>query len=437
MMLGGMLVFIPLAISDALVAYLLWGWTAVLSPVYYLYGFMQGVRFNLIFAAIALLLLFVKRRNTQPFKANSTFMLIFALLAHSMLSALFAYPFNPYNAVLIEQFFKSMLFCLVMFWFVRDRHDMHALLVMFGLGLGFHGVVEGLKVIATGGGHHVSGIPSTMMSDNNHFAVGMVAVLPLLYYLYQYSSKTLVRYGFLAGFFLTIASVLGTNSRGGFIALGVVGIWFFLTSRHKLKTMLLIGLAIAAIFLVAPESWFSRMDSIGQAGEDSSFMGRVAAWKISSAIALQNPIFGGGLHALQTQHVWEQFKYSEGLLGFVTTPEPDLLAKAAHSIYFEIMGDLGFFGLFIFLGVFLNSLIARYHIKLLIRGAPEQYTWALDMANGLMLAILAYLVGGSAVSLGYFELPYMLVMLMEILRQHVKSEMAAIPRQFSRNRGMS
>jgi probable O-glycosylation ligase (exosortase A-associated) len=434
MMLGGMLVFVPLAISDALAAYILWGWTAVLSPVYYVWGFMQGVRFNLIFAGISLLLLFLKRRNTRPFKANSTFLLILALLAHSMLCALFSYPFNPFNAVLSEQFFKSMLFCLVMFWFVVDRHDMHALLVMFGLGLGFHGVVEGLKVIASGGSHHVSGIPTSMMSDNNHFAVGMVVVIPILYYLYQYSSKRLVRYGFLAGFFLTIVSVLGTNSRGGFIALGFVGVWFFLTSRHKLKTLLLIGLAVTTIFLAAPESWFRRMDSIGQAGEDSSFMGRVVAWKVSSAIALRNPMFGGGFHALQVQHVWEQFKYSEGLLGFVTTPEPDLLAKAAHSIYFEIMGDLGFFGFFLFLGVFLNSLLARYHIKLLVRNAREEYAWALDMADALMLAILAYLVGGAAVSLAYFEVPYMLVMLMEMLRQYVRNEMAGLPEQLRKKK---
>ncbi|MDR3299077.1 MAG: putative O-glycosylation ligase, exosortase A system-associated [Candidatus Accumulibacter sp.] len=434
-MLGGMLVFIPLALSDALAAYILWGWSTVLSPVYYLYGFMGDLRFNFIFAAIALLLLFVKRRNKQPFKVNSTFILILALLAHSLLSALLGYPFNPFNAILGEQFFKSILFCLVMYWFVIDRHDMYALLVMFGLGLGFHGVLEGIKVIASAGSHKVSGIPTSMMSDNNHFAVGMVVVLPILYYLYQYSSRALVRYGFLAGFFLTIVSVLGTNSRGGVVALGVVGIWFFHTSRHKLKTLLLIGIAAAMVFALAPESWFSRMDSIGQAGEDSSFMGRVVAWKISSAIALQNPIFGGGFHAVQLQHVWDQFRYSDGLLGSVTTPVPELVARAAHSIYFEIMGDLGFFGLLLFLGVFLNSLVARYHIKLLIERAPERYIWALDMADALMLAILAYLAGGAAVSLGYFEIPYMLVMLMEILRQYVKNETLAAPGKIQKKNG--
>lgn len=424
MMLGGMFFLIPLACSDALAAYIVWGWTAALSPKYYLYGFMQDIRYNMLFALIALTLMLVKRRNKEPFNATPTFMLMLALLSHSMLCIAFGYPLNPFNQILGEQFFKSILFCLVMFWFVKDRNDMHAMFIMFGLGLGFHGVVEGLKVIVSGGGHHVSGIPTSMMSDNNHFGVAMVIVVPLLYYLQQYSSSKLARIGFFSGMLLTIVAILGTNSRGAMVALGVVGIWFFLTSQYKFRASLVLAVGIAVVFFVAPESWFERMDTIADAGQDSSFMGRVAAWKISSAIAVQNPIFGGGFHSLQVQHVWEQFKYSQGLLGFIHTPEPDLRAKAAHSIYFEILGDMGFVGLFLFLSIFANAIWARYQIKAMIKDKSEQYAWALDKANALMLAILAYLVGGGAVSLAYFELPFMLAMLMEMLRQYVKREIA-------------
>ncbi|MBS0293416.1 MAG: putative O-glycosylation ligase, exosortase A system-associated, partial [Proteobacteria bacterium] len=47
------------------------------------------------------------------------------------------------------------------------------------------------------------------------------------------------------------------------------------------------------------------------------------------------------------------------------------------------------------------------------------YQWGRDMADMLMLAVLAYMVAGAAVSLGYFEVIYMVVMLMELLRMHV------------------
>jgi probable O-glycosylation ligase (exosortase A-associated) len=209
------------------------------------------------------------------------------------------------------------------------------------------------------------------------------------------------------------------------IALGVVGLWFFATSRHRFRDLFLIVLAAIVVVFVAPDSWFDRFGTIRDAGQDSSFLGRVMAWRISSAIALDNPLFGGGFHALQVQSVWDTFKYSPGLLGFIGTPELDPLAKAAHSIYFEVLGDLGFVGLFLFLAVFTNALLIRYRIQSLVRRAGGNFTWALDTANALMLALLAYLAGGAGVSLGYFEVPYMLAMLMELLKQQVERGIAA------------
>lgn len=424
MMLGAMFLFVPLAISNRRAAYLLWGWTAVLSPVYYLYGFMQSFRFNLLFAVIALSLLAFKPVPNTPFKASPTFVLMLLLLLHSMLSIAFGYPDNPFNEILGTQFLKSMVFCLVMFWFIENRDHMHALLVVLALGLGFHGVVEGLKVIATMGGHSVSGIPTSMMSDNNHFGVAMVMVIPILYYLHQYSAKKLVKIGFLIGLILTVVSVLGTHSRGGVVALAIVGLWFFATSRNKGKALVVILASALAVYLIAPDSWFVRVESISDAGGDASFMGRVAAWKISTAIALENPLFGGGFHALQVQSIWEKFKYSEGLLGFVVTPEPDIRAKAAHSIYFEIMGDMGLLGLLLFGAIFANAIRLRYRIKSMVKESGEHLAWAVDMADALMLSLLAYLVGGAAVSLAYFEPPFVIVMLMELVRQQVKKEVS-------------
>lgn len=418
MMLGALLLFVPLSFANPFNAYLLWGWTAVVSPAFYLYGFMQSVRFNLIFAAIALGMLLVRRKSSsEAIKNNSTVLLMTLFLMHTGLCVLFGYPDNPFNEILGIQFFKSILFCLVMAWFVSNRLQMHAVLIMLALGLGFHGVLEGLKVITSGGAHLVIGIPTTMMSDNNHFGVGMVMVIPLLYYLQQHSLNRLAQFGYWAGLLLTVVAVLGTNSRGGMVALAIVGLWFFISSRHKFRALVVVALVSTIVFSVAPASWFERMNSIKDAGEDSSFMGRVAAWKISSAIALENPLTGGGFHSLQVQSVWEKFKHSQGLLGFVTTPEPDLRAKAAHSIYFEILGDMGFLGLMLFLAILGNVFFVRYQIKLAVKKLGDDYAWALDKANAIFLALLAYAVGGAAVSLGYFELPYMLAMLMEMLRQ--------------------
>ena len=83
------------------------------------------------------------------------------------------------------------------------------------------------------------------------------------------------------------------------------------------------------------------------------------------------------------------------------------------------MGDLGFVGLGLFLLILLRALWSRQAIKRVTTRLGAPYQWAGDMADMLMLAVLAFMVGGAAVSLGYYEVIYMVVMLMELLRLHV------------------
>ena len=122
------------------------------------------------------------------------------------------------------------------------------------------------------------------------------------------------------------------------------------------------------------------------------------------------------------QEIWDRFKAAPGLLGFLNFGVPEFGAKAAHSIYFEVMGDLGFLGLAIFLFIMLQSIYARFEIKRMVKQSRPKSTWAQDMADMLMLSVLAYLVGGAGVSLAYFEPIYMIIMLMELLRQYMKRQ---------------
>ncbi len=420
MMLSAMMALVPLSLANGFVAYLLWGWTAVLSPIYYLYGFMQSVRFSLLFAVIAMLMMLLGRlkdRGSFKLTRTSTLFLIFA--AHASLSAMFAFPNNPFNMEYYGGLMKVMVFCLLMPVFVTSRLRIHAMLIMVVLGLGFHGTVEGLKFIASGGGHRVSGIPTTMMGDNNHFAVAMVMSVPLAYYLSHYSQKRIVRFGFFCGMLLTVAAILGTYSRGGFLCLAVVGLGVAFGAPKKWVAIGVVLLGAVAVVALAPESWFDRIESIQNAGQDTSFMGRVAAWRISSAIALSNPVFGGGFHALQLQSTWNAFKEEGGLLSFVDIPHMPVIAKAAHSIYFEIMGDLGFVGLFLFLLILGNAIFTRFEIKRMVKRSGERFVWAGHLADLLAVSVVAYMIGGAGVSLGYFETIYVFVTLMEVLKQHV------------------
>lgn len=427
MALGAILFLVPLALRNAFAAYLLWGWSSLIAIDSYLFGFMTSMRFNLVFAVLALgMLLLGSGKLEARYSMNRSSILLILFLLQGTLSAIFAYPDVPTNWPYYENFAKLLMFVLVMPLVVVGRYRIHAMVVAICLGLTFHGLLDGIKVIASGGGHIVVGL--SKFGDNNHFAVVILMAIPMLLYLYKHSANRLIRWVALGAAALTLIAVVGTRSRGGLIAMVAGSGWLILIGRRKF-----LGLSIGAGLMVliaffAPSSWLERMDSIKSANEDSSFVGRVEAWQVSSAIALHNPILGGGFHAVQSKPVWDRFHGETGLFGFVSAAAvPATRPRAAHSIYFEIMGDMGFIGFLLFLAILANILLTATEIRRIALTQGGNMGWAVDLAGAFSATTIILMIGGAAVSLAYQETLYMVAMLSELLKKHVLSFNPSIP----------
>ena len=148
-------------------------------------------------------------------------------------------------------------------------------------------------------------------------------------------------------------------------------------------------------------------------------MGRVIAWKQSTLIAMDHPVFGGGFHAVQNFEVWTHYARSFDKLNIIPTPPPDPYGPhAAHSIYFQVLGDLGFVGLMLFLAILVSS---WRNASAVIRQARErpQWRWAGDLASSLQYSLIAYIVSGAALSMAYFDYMYMIFALLAVMRHMV------------------
>ena len=87
MMLAMMFLMVPLALSNSFAAYLLWGYTSLLVAKFYMFGFMYNVRYNLIFAAIALGMLIIGRlKEKGVLTANRTIVLLVVWVAAAALA---------------------------------------------------------------------------------------------------------------------------------------------------------------------------------------------------------------------------------------------------------------------------------------------------------------------------------------------------------------
>jgi probable O-glycosylation ligase (exosortase A-associated) len=251
--------------------------------------------------------------------------------------------------------------------------------------------------------------------DNNQVALIVLMTMPMLAYIRQVSEAQLLRLSALAGIILLGVCVIATASRGGLIGLMVLALAGIATTRHRVRY--LAAMLVAGIVLVqtVPDSWTQRMDTIQSADQDSSFTGRVVVWKLSTLIALDHPLLGGGLHAVQSQNVWDTYVPSFGKLSFIPTEVPDVSPHAAHSIYFEVLGDTGILGFLVFLGIIVSCVLTSFQIKAAARSRPD-LQWAATLATMLQLSLLTFLTTGAALSAAYHDLVFLIFALFSAVR---------------------
>ena len=133
-----------------------------------------------VFAGIATLLLILGRvKERGKFEWNFSTVLLLLFIVHGLISTAFALRPNQLLDIRLETFLKGMALALVAPFFLSSRWRIHLTVVVLALGLGLHAVVDGLKVIASGGAHNVVGVPNSSLTDNNLYALGMAMLVPL------------------------------------------------------------------------------------------------------------------------------------------------------------------------------------------------------------------------------------------------------------------
>jgi probable O-glycosylation ligase (exosortase A-associated) len=133
-------------------------------------------------------------------------------------------------------------------------------------------------------------------------------------------------------------------------------------------------------------------------------------------LAKDRPLVGAGFETTQRELFERYAPDVETYAGNVVQ------ARAAHSIYFQALGEHGFVGLGLYL--LLGFLIWRAGVWIIrnTRGLNE-YQWAFSMASMIQVSLIGYAVGGAFLNLLYFDVPYYLMIAMVATRCIVEKEL--------------
>lgn len=401
LLIGFIAAALPAVFVQPFVGVMLFSWVSFMNPQRVVYGIGAEMPWAMIIGVATIVAWICSRENKRP-PTGATFWLIVAFLGYISLTTFFALSSLPSVFDEWDLTSKMLIFVLITMILTTNRIRAQALIWVMVISIGFYSVKGGLFTLVTGGAAHVYGPAASMIADNNQFAVAMLVTVPLMNYLRVTSRQRFVRLGLAAAMGLSLIAVLGSYSRGGLLALAAVGLFLWVKSKRKSwPTLALLGIAVVGL-TVMPSQWGQRMDSIDHYKEDPSAMGRLSIWGAAIKIATARPLLGGGFKATITPEVVERYA-------------PGVRWRAVHSIYFEVLAEQGFVALLIWLAI---PLVAWRNCRWISRRARDLpgWDWAATLARMGQVSLIAYLVGGAFLSLGYWDYYFTLVALLAATR---------------------
>tara|TARA_R110002072_G_scaffold84388_26_gene191501 strand:+ start:1548 stop:2876 length:1329 start_codon:yes stop_codon:yes gene_type:complete len=368
---------------------LAWSWLSYMNPHRLAWGFAYNMPFAQI-VAIVLLISLVISREKKSLPANPLVVVWVIFLIWLMICTVFA----VYPELAVEQLIKVLKIQLITFvtlMLMRDFQRVNQLIWVIVFSIGFYSVKGGIFTFMTGGGYHVFGPSGSDIQENNALAVAILMIVPLMLYLNRFPPRPWVKKIMPFCIFFSLASVIGSQSRGAVLAILAVGGYYWWKSSSKLMTATVFVFLTMLALMFMPQSWHDRVDSISEYQEDSSSMERIRAWQYSIAIA-SDRVTGGGFSSWSLQNY-----YQYGI-------EADK-AFVAHSIYFSVLNDGGWPGLILFLIILFLMWRQLSAVIKLTKDDPDraQYNF---LAKMLQISLVAFLAGGAFLSLSYFDLAW-------------------------------
>ena len=427
--LVGILALIPMILRRPYIGVLAWTWIAILNPHREAFGFSTSLRPNLIIVLVTLIA-FVISSERKSWPGGKLAMSFAAFIGWTTLTAVIA-PDREASLEFYNDFVVKMaIHMVILLVVINTPHRLISLVWTYALSLGYHAVKIGLVTIYSGfviGRYTGFGPADTMIDDRNHFAIAMLMLAPILFFLWKHANHKIMRNFALAGMAMCFLAVIGSFSRGGMLTMAAMMFFLWTKTNHKFASALLIGVLVLGAVSFVPSEYKARISTTfdqfsGQESAyedenelDESFCLRVANWQLGFDMALDSPIFGHGLRSIQNHNVATDYLSDD----HICSHKAKYRVRAAHNIYVEVITDSGFPGLFLFLFILVGSWLTCGRIARMAKSRAD-LLWAHDLAAMMQVSITGYAIGGVLLSLAYYDGYFLIVSMVIVLHRIVK-----------------
>lgn len=334
---------------------------------------------------------------------------------------------------------KALLFSAFMPMVFTTRVRVEAALAVILFSTSAITISAGLKSVLGSTGYGTLAFlvnNNTGMYEQSTLSTIGAALVPLTWWFYKHNSfippnrVTFLIAAGLTGSYLIIT--VGTEARTGLIAIAALAglIWW----RSKQKVVIAAGMAMLALLSIPfiPQTFMDRMATITDFQTDESASTRIAVWDWTLDYVADHPQ-GGGFNVFRINEVEYELaqRTGEGETADVSTITITDSARAFHSSYFEVLGELGYPGFLLWGSAVIIFYVqtrriytrSRKALKEISEENPEFRTleWSASFGRSASIFVPVYMAGSLFVGIA-FQPPFYHVMALTIAVSYIVSE---------------
>lgn len=402
-----MLWLIPWSLFRPDVGILVWTWIGLMNPHRLTWGFAANQPWAFAVAIVTLLAIVISR-EPKRLPLTPPVVVLFLFVLWMTVTTIFFSLFPELAWEKWEKVAKVQLFIFLTILVMQTRERIRNLVFVATYSVAFFGIKGGVYTIMQGGRGMVLGPEGSFISGNTEIALALTMTLPLMWWSYLQIERRWLKRAILVAMGLVAIAVIGSYSRGGFLAIAAMALMLWLKSRSKGLLGVALVAAVPALIAFMPQEWFQKMYTIKTYEEDASAMGRIGAWRFVTNLIADRPIWGGGFATFE--------------LEAYAIYAPNEAALDPHSIWFAVLGEHGIVGL----GLFILLWILTWRTGLSVIKACRNHAelrWASDLAAMTQVAFVGYWVGGSFLGLAYWDYPYVLMAVLVLTQAVVANQL--------------
>lgn len=376
------------------------------------YDFSWGVWNALPIFQISLFIAIVSNVFKGQFRFKVTLLLSIYLLILSALTLSTILAYSPSTAWTMYNWFLPPMWItpIVIFSTIHDLNLLKWVIWVSAGGIGFNGFKVGVSLTASGGGHLTEQI-SGFVGDNNVFGLVLCLVVAVILGLRRtLPDKLILKTIYYIFILFIILCIVYTKSRGALLSICMVFFLASIISRRPFRSLTLLFSIFYVGYVLIPPEYFDRLNTLDNIKGDVSAMGRIENWKLAWDEAVRHPFFGigPGNHIIYNKSI-----------------QADVQVRVAHSVYFQVLGELGFVGFFFYMWFVLLGLWTFFKtwriMAIITRNYPE-FLWVRDLSFWMLAGYIGYLFGSSLLDMFYIEYPWYFVFYGSMLAPLVKKK---------------